>query len=439
MKLRLLAIAAVTAGLLPLGHGDGGCQTAKSSLFTPSLYASEEGHGEHGGHGEKEKPAKAPDTLGGVWHAIKEKQSTLDQIIKDKKLDQVHKTAFAIRDLAKLLPDKSKDLSAENQKKLKDSVDRIAEIAKLLDQYGDANNQANTEAQDKRLDTLLDFVEKLYPADALKHEKKGGHDHHSSLEDQHMGQAYTCPMCAGVSSDKPGKCPKCGMDLVAKAAEPHSHDGHEAHGEKAHADHDAKHGGVFGMQGDYHYELVERDNEFRVYVYDAYTKPISVKGLTGAVEIEQQPGKPVSLPLSSAANDTYLATPIPKGADPVEVTLALDLPSEKLKITLPLRITLTGRVVDMACFAKDGAAALDRSHDECAKACIAAGSPVGILQGDDAKAPLYLVTLRGEGPGSKAANEKLLRFTNKQVHVTGRLIQRGKLKILEMTDVQTAE
>ncbi len=27
---------------------------------------------------------------------------------------------------------------------------------------------------------------------------------------------YTCPMHPGVVSDKPGKCPKCGMDLVEK-------------------------------------------------------------------------------------------------------------------------------------------------------------------------------------------------------------------------------
>jgi len=27
---------------------------------------------------------------------------------------------------------------------------------------------------------------------------------------------YTCPMHPDVTSDKPGKCPKCGMDLVEK-------------------------------------------------------------------------------------------------------------------------------------------------------------------------------------------------------------------------------
>jgi len=28
---------------------------------------------------------------------------------------------------------------------------------------------------------------------------------------------YTCPMHPEVTSDKPGKCPKCGMNLVPKA------------------------------------------------------------------------------------------------------------------------------------------------------------------------------------------------------------------------------
>ena len=31
-----------------------------------------------------------------------------------------------------------------------------------------------------------------------------------------MAMSYTCPMHSEVTSDKPGKCPKCGMDLVEK-------------------------------------------------------------------------------------------------------------------------------------------------------------------------------------------------------------------------------
>jgi Cu(I)/Ag(I) efflux system membrane fusion protein len=33
-------------------------------------------------------------------------------------------------------------------------------------------------------------------------------------------KVYTCPMHPEVISDKPGKCPKCGMDLVEKKTPP---------------------------------------------------------------------------------------------------------------------------------------------------------------------------------------------------------------------------
>ena len=32
-------------------------------------------------------------------------------------------------------------------------------------------------------------------------------------------QVYACPMHPEVTSDNPGKCPKCGMDLVLKKDE----------------------------------------------------------------------------------------------------------------------------------------------------------------------------------------------------------------------------
>lgn len=34
---------------------------------------------------------------------------------------------------------------------------------------------------------------------------------------------YTCSMHSEIKKDAPGKCPKCGMDLIKKEAEHHNH------------------------------------------------------------------------------------------------------------------------------------------------------------------------------------------------------------------------
>ena len=57
---------------------------------------------------------------------------------------------------------------------------------------------------------------------------------HSSMSPDTMTPtstgAYVCPMHAEVSSDQPGRCPKCGMKLVPREStepkpEEHPHDG----------------------------------------------------------------------------------------------------------------------------------------------------------------------------------------------------------------------
>jgi len=38
----------------------------------------------------------------------------------------------------------------------------------------------------------------------------------SKSEKKEAGKIYTCSMHPEVRSDKPGKCPKCGMTLIVK-------------------------------------------------------------------------------------------------------------------------------------------------------------------------------------------------------------------------------
>ncbi len=48
---------------------------------------------------------------------------------------------------------------------------------------------------------------------------------------------YTCPMHPEVRQDHPGKCPKCGMNLVPEGEQSeHGHHEHHAHGQEAHHD-----------------------------------------------------------------------------------------------------------------------------------------------------------------------------------------------------------
>jgi hypothetical protein len=82
--------------------------------------------------------------------------------------------------------------------------------------------------------TLVAFVGACSKCDS---NKRHDHDHHgsSATDSIHMQEhgtgmqytsAYVCPMhCEGSGGDKPGTCPKCGMDYVKM--EDHMQDGHK--------------------------------------------------------------------------------------------------------------------------------------------------------------------------------------------------------------------
>lgn len=46
--------------------------------------------------------------------------------------------------------------------------------------------------------------------------KKGGKTEQTKASTKEAALVYTCPMHPDIRSEKPGKCPKCGMDLVVK-------------------------------------------------------------------------------------------------------------------------------------------------------------------------------------------------------------------------------
>lgn len=151
---------------------------------------------------EKEMPTMIPATASAILQAISKEETNLDKTITDKKLEDVHHHAFAIRDLVSALPEKSSDLAAEKMAKLKANAKFVTALAGRLDESGDSKDQAATEANFKKLQGILKQIQALYPDSATK----------SSAA---MMQ-YTCPMHPEVVKDSPGKCPVCGMKLVVK-------------------------------------------------------------------------------------------------------------------------------------------------------------------------------------------------------------------------------
>jgi|GEM_PF-2258809 len=126
-----------------------------------------------------------------------------------------------------------------------------------------------------------------------------------------LGKTFICPMKCEKEKVYPqlGKCPVCKMNLVEFKA-----------GQVEHSDHNPKHGGTFFMAADnwHHLEgVMSSPTEFRLYLFDNFTKPISAKGYEGTAEVVREDGKgddvgkPVTLPLKQSGDQSYLSCTVP--------------------------------------------------------------------------------------------------------------------------------
>lgn len=130
---------------------------------------------EHEEHPGGTAAATAPESISGIWAEIEKHQAMLKETIEAGKLEEVHKTAFEIRDLVNALAGKSATLTPENLENVKTGSERVAEIANLLDKYGDAKDQVNTTQQFERLSKALDYIKSQYSPEVLKEHK--GEEH----------------------------------------------------------------------------------------------------------------------------------------------------------------------------------------------------------------------------------------------------------------------
>jgi len=88
-------------------------------------------------------------------------------------------------------------------------------------------------------------------------------------------------------------------------------------------------------------------------------------------------------------------------------------------------VTVTGEVLDMACYLDHGAHG--EKHAQCAATCIESGLPVGI-KGEDGKTYLLI----GE---HKPLNKDLAKYAAKTITVKGKLVSRDGISMIENAEI----
>ena len=94
--------------------------------------------------------------------------------------------------------------------------------------------------------------------------------------------------------------------------------------------------------------------------------------------------------------------------------------------------TFVGRVVGLACYLGHGT--VGDSHRECALTCAKTGIPMAIL--DQSTQTLYLPLAKDH---HEAANTELMPFVEKEVRVTGNVIEKDGMKAIILASLAALE
>jgi hypothetical protein len=118
--------------------------------------------------------------------------------------------------------------------------------------------------------------------------------------------SFTCPAHPKVNEADPGKCPIDRRALVAR------------YSLRPHGDHNPKHGGNFIMApNNWHVEATHpAPSQFRLYVYDEYSRPFIPKGFTSRIVLHN-----TSFPFAPAPGGAFLRARIPKLALPATIVV----------------------------------------------------------------------------------------------------------------------
>jgi Heavy metal binding domain len=181
------------------------------------------------------------------------------------------------------------------------------------------------------------------------------------LEQVRLVTMYRCPVHAVIEQSKPGKCRICTRDLVPMTAAltftcadnreigqidpgkcPDGSPMVPRYAQRAHGDHNPKHGGIFFMAPDNWHHLegtYPAPGRFRVYVYDDYSKPLTpsdarkVRGRVVTKEVfDPKTGTTrelASAPLVLSRNGAFFEARIESPAVPARLTAKISFRSDE--------------------------------------------------------------------------------------------------------------
>lgn len=166
-----------------------------------------------------------------------------------------------------------------------------------------------------------------------------------------LGQAVDVPVVAPASGALDFQCGMGmvrGRVVVSEGGPPAgSASTAPAVSDKAHADHDPRHGGVLTMEGDYHVEVVvAADGRVDLWLSDATRTPIPPSDVTGSIQLRAPGGKGETsrVPLTADAAKGTLTARGPRTAEAREYTWDLVVRGTKLHMTLAVPVGGTGKL-----------------------------------------------------------------------------------------------
>ena len=149
-------------------------------------------------HEAKEPEGELPKSYAEAVDEIDERAQAIGKLIEAGKLADLHHEAAVIKRIADhlspLVAAEGSGVPAESRIEVLGAAKRLSAMFTTIDEAGDAGDAAASKKAHADLLVQVEILRKYAPAKET--------------------MMYMCPMHPDVTSTEPGKCPKCGMDLV---------------------------------------------------------------------------------------------------------------------------------------------------------------------------------------------------------------------------------